>query len=138
MKKKVIGFWVATALICLLMAFGGVMDLMRGEEVMKGIADLGYPAYFPLIIGVWKLLGVAALLAPRMPLLKEWAYAGMFFDMTGASISHFAHGDGVDKWLPPLVFTGILYASWALRDPSRKVSAAAASAGQASNVARAA
>jgi uncharacterized membrane protein YphA (DoxX/SURF4 family) len=80
---------------------------------------LGYPLYFLTILGTWKVLGAAALLAPRLPRLKEWAYAGIFFDLTGAAISHAFSGDPAGKVATPLVFLLLAGASWALRPPAR-------------------
>jgi len=83
--------------------------------VLAGLTHLGYPAYFPLILGTWKLLGVLALLAPRFPRLKEWAYAGIMFDLTSAALSHAASGDGAADIVVPLVFAVLTAASWMLR-----------------------
>jgi hypothetical protein len=88
MNKKNIAYWITTALIAFVFGMGGIMDLSNSAQVKEGLAHLGYPVYFASMLGVWKLLGAAALLAPRFPRLKEWAYAGMFFDLTSASISH--------------------------------------------------
>ncbi len=82
---------------------------------------LGYPAYFVIILGVWKVLGGIAVLVPGVPRLKEWAYAGMFFDLTGAAASHAAVGDPAAKIATPLILVVIVAASWALRPESRKL-----------------
>lgn len=119
MQAKNIAYWITTGLIGATFASGGVMDITGAREVMVGMADLGYPAYFAMILGTWKLLGALAVLAPRLPRLKEWAYAGIVFNLTGAAISHLAVGDGMDKVMPPLVLTGLAFASWALRPPTR-------------------
>jgi uncharacterized membrane protein YphA (DoxX/SURF4 family) len=119
MDKRMIGYWITTGLIALLFMFGGVMDLLAPPEVVTGLGDLGYPAYFARILGVWKVLGVVALLAPGFPRLKEWAYAGMFFDLTSASVSHAASGDELAKVITPLVVLVVLMASWWLRPASR-------------------
>lgn len=119
MDKRTIGYWISTGLIALLFMFGGVMDLLAPPEVVKGLGDLGYPPYFARILGVWKVLGVIALLAPGYPRLKEWAYAGIFFDLTSASVSHAASGDELVKVVFPLVFLVVLMASWWLRPASR-------------------
>lgn len=119
-RGRLIGYWIATGLFCAAHLGGGTMDLMRPAMVMQDMARLGYPEYFPLIIGVWKLLGAAALLAPRLPILKEWAYAGFAFDLTGAAISHVAVGDSIDKILPSLILLGMAAASYVLRPPSRR------------------
>lgn len=119
MKTEKIGYWATTGLVAFAFAFGGVMDLARPPEVMAGIEALGYPAYFALIIGVWKVLGAAALLAPRLPRLKEWAYAGMVFDLTGAAASHAAVGDPAAKVIVPLVLLALVVASYVLRPAGR-------------------
>jgi hypothetical protein len=119
MKTRNIGYWAATGLFALAMAGSGVSDLLRAPNVMGVVTSLGYPAYFLTIIGLWKLLGVAALLAPRLPRLKEWAYAGFFFELTGAAASHVAVGDAAGQVAVPLAFTLLLVASWALRPEAR-------------------
>jgi uncharacterized membrane protein YphA (DoxX/SURF4 family) len=119
MNTRTIGYWVTTGLAGLAFAAGGAMDLVRGPEVVAGMAHLGYPPYVASLLGVWKLLGAAAILAPRFPRLKEWAYAGMAFDLTGAAVSHAASGDAGGKILTPLVLLGLVAASWALRPDQR-------------------
>lgn len=123
MKGKVIGYWAATGLIALAFVAGGLGDVMRSPAVMEGMAHLGYPAYFALILGAWKILAAPALLVPGFPRLKEWAYAGIFFDLTGAAVSHAALGDGAGKVLTPLFLLGIAAASWALRPEGRTLRA---------------
>lgn len=123
MNGKTIGYWVATGLTALSMGMGGLMDLQRGPEMVAGMAKLGYPAYFLLLLGTWKVLAVPALLAPKLPRLKEWAYAGIAFDLTGAAFSHAAAGDAAGKVITPLVLLAIAAASWALRPDSRKLAA---------------
>lgn len=121
MNAKNIAYWITTGLVGAAFASGGFMDLSGSPQVMAGMTHLGYPAYFATILGTWKLLGALAVLAPRLPRLKEWAYAGIVFNLTGAAISHLAAGDGVGKAAPPLVLTGLAFASWALRPPTRVV-----------------
>ena len=82
-KGRLIGYWIFTALICLSQGASGIMDLIGAEPVASGIAALGYPSYVLYILGFWKLAAVPALLVPGLPLLKEWAYAGFFFDFVG-------------------------------------------------------
>jgi len=122
MKMRRIAYWVTTGLTAFMFLSGGVMDIIQPAELLKGMTDLGYTAYFTTILGVWKFLGGLAILAPRLPRLKEWAYAGMFFDLTGASASHASVGDPVAKIVTPLILVGIVIASWALRPESRKLS----------------
>jgi uncharacterized membrane protein YphA (DoxX/SURF4 family) len=98
-----------------------VAELVQRKENVEGMIFLGYPLYFMMILGVWKVLGTIALLVPRFPRLKEWAYAGIFFTMTGAALSHAVSGDAT--W--HVIYTGSLavltVASWALRPQSRKL-----------------
>ncbi len=119
MKTRIIGYWVATGLVAFAFLAGGLTDLSHSPQVTEAIGKLGYPAYFLTILGVWKVLGAAAILAPRTPRLKEWAYAGIAFDLTGAAASHLASGDPTGKIVTPLVIFGIAVASWALRPASR-------------------
>ena len=123
-KIKTIAFWAATILGPTSFVIGGVLNLARTEQAMTTLQHLGYPAYFALILGMWKLLGAIAITIPGVPRLKEWAYAGFFFDLTSAAISRAAVGDGVADILAPLGFLALVLASWALRPPSRKLAAA--------------
>jgi uncharacterized membrane protein YphA (DoxX/SURF4 family) len=121
MKARKIGYWVTTGLTVFVFTFGGAMDLKRGADVVAGMAHLGYPLYFAAILGVWKLLGALAVAVPKFPRLKEWAYAGMVFDLTGAAVSHASSGDPMGKIMTPLVILLIVLASWALRPESRRL-----------------
>jgi hypothetical protein len=116
-----IAYWLTTGLTAFVFLSGGVADLARPDSVMEGMTHLGYPAYFVTILGAWKVLGGVAVLAPRLPRLKEWAYAGMAFDLTGAAASHAAVGDPAGKVVVPLVILGIVMASWALRPECRRL-----------------
>jgi uncharacterized membrane protein YphA (DoxX/SURF4 family) len=120
-SKRLIGYWIATGILCLVMAFGGVMDAINTAEVREIFAGLGYPAYFAHMLGIAKLLGVAAVLAPGFPRLKEWAYAGFTFDLIAAAISHAAVGDPVAPIALPLAFLIPLAASYAWRPPGRRL-----------------
>ena len=119
MKLRQIAYWIATALTALAFLSGGLFQLAGVEEARAGIAALGYPPYFAAMLGVWKVLGAAVILAPRMPLVKEWAYAGIAFDLTAAAYSHVAVGDPAAKAIVPFVVLAIAAASWALRPASR-------------------
>jgi uncharacterized membrane protein YphA (DoxX/SURF4 family) len=121
MNKQTIGYWIATGLAAVPFLAGGVMDFLSPPEVLEAMTHLGYPPYFAKLIGVWKVLGAMAILAPGLPRLKEWAYAGMVFDLTGASVSHAASGDSFGVVITPLVVLGFVVASWALRPASRKL-----------------
>lgn len=104
------------------LAMGGAWDVLRVPQVRGLIEHLGYPPYFLVILGTWKLLGAVALVIPRFPRLKEWAYAGVFFDLTGAVASLFASGlINVGAMAYPILMIGVAVASWALRPPSRRV-----------------
>jgi hypothetical protein len=116
-----IAYWLTTGLTAFVFLSGGVADVARPGFVMEGMTHLGYPAYFVTILGAWKILGGVAVLVPRLPRLKEWAYAGMAFDLTGAAASHAAMGDPAGKVVAPLVILGIVMASWALRPESRRL-----------------
>lgn len=122
-----IGYWAATAVTVFILASGGVADLLRVGDTAAGMTELGYPAYVMTILGFWKVLGAMAILVPRFPLVKEWAYAGAIFDLTGAFASHVAHGSTVIHLFYTGFFTACAVASWALRPSSRKLRVAAAS-----------
>ena len=122
-KRNKIIYWVATVWLALGMTSTGIVQLMGMEEEVAMMDHLGYPKYLLLIIGILKLLGVVALLIPKFPVLKEWAYAGFTFTMTGAIVSHMAVGDGASTLFGPillLVLTGI---SWYFRPENRKARA---------------
>lgn len=121
MNKRNITYWVSTGLVAAAMLSGGVADVVGPAPVVEGMTHLGYPGYFALILGVWKVLGGVAVLAPGFPRLKEWAYAGIVFDLSGAALSHAFAGDGADKIVAPIVLLGLAFASWALRPDSRRL-----------------
>jgi DoxX-like protein len=116
------GYWLATALVAGELALGGIWDIMRIPFVADLVRHLGYPSYFLVLLGSWKVLGAIALLIPRRALLKEWAYAGAFFTYTGAIVSHLVTGyDLAEVGLLALLAT-LTVLSWALRPPSRRTS----------------
>ncbi|UIR56689.1 DoxX family protein [Sphingobacterium sp. SRCM116780] len=119
-RTKNIGYWVTTCLVCFCM-LGGIGQLFQVKQVVDGFAPLGYPTYFISIIGFWKVLAIIALLIPKFPLVKEWAYAGIFFAMTGASASHIAVHDSIFHIIVPLVIASLAICSWYLRPSSRKI-----------------
>ena len=125
-RLKTIGFWAATILGPTSFVIGGVMGLMNGPEVVSSTHHLGYPAYFPQLLGFWKLAGAIVITAPGLPRLKEWAYAGFMFDLTAAALSHVAVGDGAGDVIAPLLFLALVFASYALRPASRRLSSPAA------------
>jgi hypothetical protein len=123
MQAKPIAYWTTTILIAFFIGSGGLSQIWQYHADPHGVvATLNYPTYFFAILGVWKFLGAIAILAPRFPRLKEWAYAGIFFDLTGAALSCAAVG-GYGAYgfhvLAPLILTAVTVASWALRPPSR-------------------
>ena len=125
MKTKSIAYWTTTILVALFIGSGGVMQVAHVKATVDGFVQiLHYPAYFVTILGVWKVLGPIAILVPGFARLKEWAYAGIFFDLTGAAASCAAVG-GYGAYgfhvLVPLILAGIMVASWALRPESRKI-----------------
>ena len=122
LRRHIIAYWVTTALVVSELALGGVWDVLRVPQTRELIVRLGYPPYFLVILGSWKLLGAVALTIPRFPRLKEWAYAGVLFDLTGAIASLFASGlAGVSTMAFPIAMMGAAVASWALRPPSRRL-----------------
>jgi hypothetical protein len=121
MTAKKIGYWVSLVLFSLAMGFGGVADLMKNPDIMDSLKKLGYPEYLALILGFWKVGGVIVILSPRLGLVKEWAYAGFFFDLTGASVSHAFVRDDLAKVVVPLVILAIGGCSWLLRPDSRRI-----------------
>lgn len=123
MKTRTVAYWITTALLAFAFAAGGLFDMSGSPEVAASLAHLGYPAYFATLLGAWKLLGALAIVVPGMPRLKEWAYAGMVFDLTGAVVSHVAVGDAVSQLVAPVVLLGVLAASWALRPAGRVLAA---------------
>ncbi|MCB9554103.1 MAG: DoxX family protein [Myxococcales bacterium] len=114
-------YWVLTVLAALALLAGGFANVTLQEPIVESMKKLGYPLYFPRILGAWKLLAAVALLAPGFPRVKEWAYAGITFAMTGATISHIAAGDPVATWFPPLVVLALALGSYALRPADRRL-----------------
>lgn len=118
---RAITYWALTLIIAWEMVAGSMWDLLQ-IDYTRGILDhLGYPHYLLIILGAWKLPCAIAFLAPQFPRLKEWAYAGAFFNYSGAAASHLLVGDGPGRWAPPLIFALITLGSWALRPPDRRL-----------------
>ncbi|SEN24703.1 DoxX-like family protein [Mucilaginibacter gossypiicola] len=125
MKRNKIIYWIATLWLALGMISTGVVQLMKMKSGAGGadsIAHLGYPAYFLTILGIWKVLGVIAVLMPKSPVVKEWAYAGFFFAMSGAIFSHLAAGNAVNEIFPALLLLVLTVISWYFRPADRKMS----------------
>jgi uncharacterized membrane protein YphA (DoxX/SURF4 family) len=120
MQKKKIGYWVATGLLAFAFVSGGIADVVQPKPVVEGMTRIGYPLYFLTIIGLWKVLGALALVWPGLPRLKEWAYAGVFFLMTGAAVSHAVCGE-TGHVIAPVVLAVLGMVSWVLRPSSRRL-----------------
>ena len=120
-KRKLIWYWIITGILSFCIFAGGLFQALQLPDVLKGFKPLGYPAYFISIIGVWKVLGVIAILVPGFKLLKEWAYAGIFFAMTGAVISHIASNDIHPQIIAPFLLAVFAVLSWYLRPADRKI-----------------
>ena len=103
----------------------GAVQLFKLKADVDQITHLGYPVYLLTILGIWKLLGVVAVLIPKFPVLKEWAYAGFFFAMSGAAISHIISGDPVSQIFPPLLLLTLTVVSWYFRPASRRITSVA-------------
>ncbi len=120
MSKK-IAYWATTGLLGFALIAAGASDLQHAPPVMAGMAHLGYPAYVATILGVWKLLGALAIVVPGQPRLKEWAYAGIAFDLSGAIASHLWSGDGAAQVAAPLLLLAFAVVSWAFRPQGRRL-----------------
>jgi len=122
-KAGKIIYWIATAWLALGMLSTAIIQLLKTEEEVTMITRLGYPVYLLSIIGVWKILGVIAVLVPKFPLVKEWAYAGFFIAMSGAVLSHLLNGDETKHIFGPTLLIILTVASWYFRPADRKVPA---------------
>lgn len=120
-KSKTTWYWIITGILSFCLFSGGLAQALQVQGVVQGFKPLGYPAYFISIIGIWKMLGIIAILIPGFKLLKEWAYAGLFFTMTGAVISHIASNDIHAQIVAPVVFSIFTVLSWYLRPGDRKI-----------------
>jgi uncharacterized membrane protein len=121
-KRNKIIYWIATGLLSVGMFASGLQQVLHTQQIMDLMVPLGYPSYFFYIIGVWKILAVIAILTPGFKLLKEWAYAGLFFVMTGALMSYIAISDfEVKAILGPVFQTVFIILSWYFRPADRKI-----------------
>src|SRR3979490_2263097 len=127
-KRNKIIYWISTIWLALGMLATGTLQLFKAKAEgavappgVYGITHLGYPVYFLTILGIWKILGVVALLIPKFPLLKEWAYAGFFFVMSGAVFSHVAVGEPMKENIPALLLLILTVISWYFRPADRKI-----------------
>ncbi len=120
-KRDKIIYWISTIWLSLGMASTGVVQISQMKDEVQKMSLLGYPSYFLVIIGVWKLLGVIIVLIPKYPLIKEWAYAGFFFVMTGAIFSHLAVRDEAIEYFGPVLLVVLTIVSWYFRPLNRKL-----------------
>jgi len=123
-KRNNIIYWIATLWLALGMVSTGVVQLMRmnkGSGGTDSMTHLGYPVYIVTILGAWKILGVVTVLIPKFPLLKEWAYAGFFFVMTGAIFSHLFIGDDAKEFFGPGLLLVLTMLSWYFRPADRRL-----------------
>ena len=119
MSARALGYGVATAVVVVVFVGSGLANLVGAEHVAHDMTKLGYPRYFCIVLGTWKVLGALAVALPRLPRVKEWAYAGMIFDLTGAAASRAASGDGAAAVVIPLGIALIVATSWRLRPRDR-------------------
>lgn len=121
-KRNKIIYWIATAWLSLGMASSGIFQIIQQKDSVEYMTRLGFPNFFLIIIGVWKILGVIAVLLPKFPLVKEWTYAGFFFLMTGAIFTHFAVSDRASEFFGPSLLLVLTIVSWFFRPANRKLS----------------
>ena len=116
-----VGYWLATVPVVAELGLGGAWDIARLPFVRDLVTHLGYPTYFLVLLGTWKVLAAIALIVPRHGLVKEWAYAGAFFVYTGAIVSHLTTGYDLGEVGLLAVMTTLTVLSWALRPPGRRI-----------------
>ena len=120
-KRNKIIYWVSTLWLALGMTSTGIVQFLKTNEEVDLFNRLGYPIYFLTILSIWKILGVVAVLIPRFPILKEWAYAGFFFAMSGAVFSHIASGSDAKEYFGPILLIILTVISWYFRPADRKI-----------------
>ena len=128
-KTQKIVYWFSTVVLVAGLLGTGIQQLLGveaegalGPAFAWGIQQMGYPLYLLTILGVWKILGAIALLVPKFPLLKEWAYAGIFFLLTGALFSHIASGHPWVESIASVTLLTLTTLSWYFRPVDRKLS----------------
>ncbi|HXS35902.1 MAG TPA: DoxX family protein [Flavipsychrobacter sp.] len=120
-KRNKIIYWVSTIWLAAGMLAGGAQQVFYTKNFTDIFVQLGYPIYFMRILGIWKILGVIAILVPGFKLLKEWTYAGFFFAMSGGVFSHIAMGHSFGEIAPTLTLTILTVISWYFRPADRKI-----------------
>lgn len=123
-KRNTIIYWIATVWLATAMLASGIQQIFSIGGFVDIMKKLSYPVYFSAILGIWKVVGVIAILIPKFPWLKEWAYAGFFFVMSGAIVSHFAVGDAATASFAPAFLLVLTVVSWYFRPAGRKLSMA--------------
>lgn len=121
MKINKVIYWIATIWLALGMLSSGIVQLIKTEDTVISFLHLGYPIYLLTILGIWKVLGSVAILSPKFPLIKEWAYAGFFFVASGASISHIIMRDPISEIFPALLLLVLTVVSWYFRPADRRI-----------------
>ena len=119
-KRNKIIYWIATIWLALGMLSTAIVQLIPLPEEVDRTTHLGYPLYLLTLLGILKILGVVTVLVPKIPLLKEWAYAGFFFNMSGAVFSHLASGSAATDLFGPVLLIVLTFVSWYFRPASRK------------------
>lgn len=119
-KRNKIIYWIATIWLALGMLSSGMVQLLKTKEEVDLFTHLGYPIYFLTMLAVWKFLGVVVVLIPKTPLLKEWAYAGFVFAMSGALFSHITLGGSASEIFPPVLLLLLTLVSWYFRPVDKK------------------
>jgi DoxX-like family len=125
-KARLRLYWLATLYVVISSFAAGIIDILHAPPLSNILEHLGYPPHFGTMLGAWKVLGAVALMVPRYPLVKEWAYAGMFFDFIGAVVAHASAGDSVVWYIGPVVSIAALITSWFLRPDSRRLTGTSA------------
>lgn len=121
LKRNKIIYWIFTIWLCLGMVSSGIVQLLKVKEEVDLFTRLGYPLYFLSMLGICKLLAVTVVLVPKLPLLKEWAYAGFFFAMSGALYSHIVSGSHMNEIFPPVLLLVLTAISWYFRPADRRL-----------------
>ncbi|MFI6869175.1 DoxX family protein [Nocardia sp. NPDC050406] len=121
MSSRTIAYWATTLTIVTELASGSVWNLVPIDWIEIQLHHLGFPHFFAYLMGAWQVAAAIVIIAPGLPLLKEWAYAGSFLLWSGAVVSHLAVGDGLQSWGVPLVFATLAVASWLLRPADRRL-----------------
>jgi uncharacterized membrane protein YphA (DoxX/SURF4 family) len=121
MRPSVNAYWITTAVVAGECAVGGTLDLFRAPPFYPVLIGLGYPGYLATIMGTAKIIAAVILAVPRLPRLKEWAYAGVLINMMGAAASHAAMHQALTTLIAPTMLAGLALLSWAWRPSTRRL-----------------